>query len=192
MVLGEQLDEGVVKQVEVLTRGQRTNKEWFAWRRNRITASLAPSIARCRFVEGATLPYTYLAAIKGRPRPLHLGEQQLGVTSAPPVGWWRKSLTFATSAGLLLLTAHARCWFFTCTGEAPRCQSKAMKWGISKEGEAVLRYQVGLLSDPRLSSPEQGPGLPAGAEEPAPGPPGDGGGLWPVHPPPAALAGGLS
>lgn len=73
MVLGTQLDGGLVKQVEVLTRGQRTNEEWFAWRRNRITASLAPAIARSRFANGqsGTLPRSYLAAIKGRPRPLH-------------------------------------------------------------------------------------------------------------------------
>lgn len=71
-VLGTQLDEGLVKEVEVLTRGQRTNEDWFAWRRNRITASLAPAIARCRFSNGKSgaLPSTYLAAIKGRPRPL--------------------------------------------------------------------------------------------------------------------------
>lgn len=106
VVLGEQLDEGLVKDVEVLTRGQRTNKHWFAWRRNRITASLAPSIAQCRFVndKSSTLPSSYLAAIKGRPRPLHIWAQTCWVrlkllaaaaarASAPSVGWLRTSLS---------------------------------------------------------------------------------------------------
>lgn len=108
VVLGEQLDEDLVREVELRTRGQRTNEEWFAWRRKRITASLAPSIARCRFANGrsGTLPASYLAAIKGRPRPLHIWaqaswvivseakarqQQQLGLASAPSAGWLRKS-----------------------------------------------------------------------------------------------------
>lgn len=66
-----QLDRRVVDEVEVLTRGQRTNPDWFAWRKNRITASLAHSIAHCRFVEGKskTPPASYLAAVTGKPRP---------------------------------------------------------------------------------------------------------------------------
>lgn len=70
-VLGVQLDKGDVEQVEVLTRGQRTNQDWFAWRKNRITASVAHRIAHCRFVHGKskTPPVSYLTAITGKPRP---------------------------------------------------------------------------------------------------------------------------
>lgn len=84
VLLGQQLDEGLVKEVELLTRGQRTNADWFAWRRNRITASLAPSIVRCRFVNGKSgaPPPSYLAAIRGRPRPLHLWAQVSWVITA--------------------------------------------------------------------------------------------------------------
>lgn len=69
-----QLDQRVVEKVEVLTRGQRTNQSWFAWRTNRITASMAHCIARCRFVNGQskTPPSSYLANITGKPRlPQH-------------------------------------------------------------------------------------------------------------------------
>ncbi|XP_026233553.1 uncharacterized protein LOC113174083 [Anabas testudineus] len=65
--LGVQLDRGVVEEVEVLTRGQRINQDWFSWRKNRITASVAHRIAHCRFVNGKsrTPPPSYLAAITG-------------------------------------------------------------------------------------------------------------------------------
>ncbi|XP_059187651.1 uncharacterized protein LOC131970307 [Centropristis striata] len=65
--LGVQLDQCVVDQVEVLTRGQSTNQDWFAWRKNRITASVAHRIARSGFVNGksTTPPTSYLAAIMG-------------------------------------------------------------------------------------------------------------------------------
>lgn len=68
--LGVQVDRCVVEDVEVLTRGQRTNQNWFTWRKNRITASVAHSIAHCRFVNGKSKipPTSYLAAVTGRPR----------------------------------------------------------------------------------------------------------------------------
>ncbi|KAM8769330.1 uncharacterized protein AB9X84_001087 isoform 1-T2 [Acanthopagrus schlegelii] len=69
--LGVQVDRCVVEDVEVLTRGQRTNQNWFTWRKNRITASVAHSIAHCRFVNGKSKipPASYLAAVTGeRPR----------------------------------------------------------------------------------------------------------------------------
>lgn len=51
--------------VEEQTRGQRTNPQWYAWRENRITASLAPRIARSRFANGKTdeVPQSYLKAV---------------------------------------------------------------------------------------------------------------------------------
>ncbi|XP_029027751.1 uncharacterized protein LOC114868388 [Betta splendens] len=62
-----QLDRCVVKEVEVLTRGQRTNQDWFSWRKGRITASVAHRIAHCKFVNGKsrTPPQSYLAAVTG-------------------------------------------------------------------------------------------------------------------------------
>lgn len=65
--LGVQLDRCVVEKVEVLTRGQRTNPDWFSWRRNRITASVAHRIAHCHFVNGKskTPPASYLSAVTG-------------------------------------------------------------------------------------------------------------------------------
>lgn len=72
--LGVQLDRSVVEEVELLTRGQRINQDWFSWRKNRITASVAHRIAHCHFVNGKsrTPPPSYLAAITGRPRPNHM------------------------------------------------------------------------------------------------------------------------
>lgn len=72
--LGVQLDRGVVEEVEVLTRGQRINQDWFSWRKNRITASVAHRIAHCRFVNGKsrTPPPSYLAAITGTPHSNHM------------------------------------------------------------------------------------------------------------------------
>lgn len=69
--LGVQLGSNVVEEVEVLTRGQRTNQDWFSWRKNRITASVAHRIAHCGFVNGKsrTPPSSYLAAVTGTPPP---------------------------------------------------------------------------------------------------------------------------
>ncbi|XP_020363588.2 uncharacterized protein LOC109909090 [Oncorhynchus kisutch] len=66
--LGQKMEGGVVEAVELQTRGQRENPSWFAWRRNRITASIAHSLAHSRFVTGQsqTPPASYLAAITGR------------------------------------------------------------------------------------------------------------------------------
>lgn len=51
--------------VEQQTRGQRANPQWYAWRENRITASLAPRIAGSRFANGKTdeVPRSYLKAV---------------------------------------------------------------------------------------------------------------------------------
>lgn len=56
-----------IDKVEALTRGQRNNPKWFAWRKNRITASVAHSIAHSRFANGKskTPPNSYLAAVTG-------------------------------------------------------------------------------------------------------------------------------
>ncbi|XP_014894586.1 uncharacterized protein LOC106951506 [Poecilia latipinna] len=62
-----ELDRNLLQQVEVLTRGQSTNQDWFHWRKNRITASVAHRIAHSRFVNGKSKapPLSYLAAITG-------------------------------------------------------------------------------------------------------------------------------
>ncbi|KAM9318945.1 uncharacterized protein KZ484_023255 [Pholidichthys leucotaenia] len=65
--VGVQMEKDTVEQVEVLTRGQRDNPDWFAWRKNRITASVAHSIAHSHFVNGKSNipPPSYLSAITG-------------------------------------------------------------------------------------------------------------------------------
>uniref|UniRef100_UPI0037E8D0AB uncharacterized protein isoform X2 n=1 Tax=Semicossyphus pulcher TaxID=241346 RepID=UPI0037E8D0AB len=75
------LDRCVVEEVEVLTRGQRTNQEWFAWRTNRITASVAHRIARCRFVNGKskTPPTSHLADITGEGRHIQTRAMTWGI-----------------------------------------------------------------------------------------------------------------
>ncbi|XP_029137806.1 uncharacterized protein [Labrus bergylta] len=75
------LDRCVVEQVEVLTRGQRTNQDWFSWRKNRITASMAHRISNCHFVNGKsrTPPTSYLAAITGEGRSIQTRAMTWGV-----------------------------------------------------------------------------------------------------------------
>lgn len=70
MTAGPEVHMDLVK-VESLTRGQRNNPEWFAWRKNRITASVAHNIARSRFANGNSKipPKSYLAAITGKQHP---------------------------------------------------------------------------------------------------------------------------
>lgn len=79
--LGVHWDRCVVDQVEVLTRGQRTNQDWFAWRKNRITASVAHRIAHCRFVQEKTKtpPASYLAAITGEGQRVQTRAMSWGV-----------------------------------------------------------------------------------------------------------------
>lgn len=61
------MDRDLVEQVEVRTRGQRTNPDWFRFRKNRITASVAHSVAHSGFANGrtSTPPASYLRAIIG-------------------------------------------------------------------------------------------------------------------------------
>ncbi|XP_074535480.1 uncharacterized protein LOC141797727 [Halichoeres trimaculatus] len=76
-----QMDRSAVERVEVLTRGQRTNQDWFTWRKNRITASVAHRIARCRFVNGKskTPPTSYLDAITGEGRRVQTRAMSWGI-----------------------------------------------------------------------------------------------------------------
>ncbi|XP_070826563.1 uncharacterized protein [Chaetodon trifascialis] len=79
--LGGPLDRWTVEDVEVRTRGQRTNQDWFMWRKNRITASMAHRITRCRFVHGKskTPPTSYLAAVTGEQRRVQTRAMSWGV-----------------------------------------------------------------------------------------------------------------
>ncbi|XP_015282428.1 PREDICTED: uncharacterized protein LOC107123654 [Gekko japonicus] len=54
-----------VAEIECQTRGQRTNPEWYKWRENRITASVAPKIANSKFANGRSseVPQSYLKAV---------------------------------------------------------------------------------------------------------------------------------
>ncbi|XP_074734752.1 uncharacterized protein LOC141947471 [Strix uralensis] len=51
--------------VEKETRGQRSNPNWYKWRENRITASVAPKIANSKFANNKTteVPQSYLKAV---------------------------------------------------------------------------------------------------------------------------------
>ncbi|XP_039633101.1 uncharacterized protein LOC120543849 [Perca fluviatilis] len=79
--LGLQVDHQVVQQVEILTRGQSSNQDWFTWRKNRITASVAHRIAHCRFVNGKSKapPPSYLAAVTGEGRHIQTRAMSWGV-----------------------------------------------------------------------------------------------------------------
>lgn len=56
-----------MEQLEVRTQGQRSNPDWFSLRRNRITASVAHSVANSGFANGktTTAPASYVRAIIG-------------------------------------------------------------------------------------------------------------------------------
>lgn len=75
------MDKRVVEEVEVLTRGQRTNPHWFAWRKNRITASVAHTIAHCRFVNGKreTPPASLVATVTGERRGIKTRAMSWGI-----------------------------------------------------------------------------------------------------------------
>lgn len=79
--LGAQLDRRTVEQVEVLTRGQSTNETWFSWRKNRITASVADRITRCRFVnnKAQTPPASLVAAVTGETKRVQTRAMSWGV-----------------------------------------------------------------------------------------------------------------
>lgn len=76
-----QMDEHDIQKVEVLTRGQRTNQDWFTWRTNRITASVAHRILNCRFLSGKskTPPTSYLDAITGEGRRIQTRAMSWGI-----------------------------------------------------------------------------------------------------------------
>lgn len=59
------LESQDIPRVEEETRGQRSNPKWYEWRKNRITASMAPRIANSKFANGKTdkVPQSYLKAV---------------------------------------------------------------------------------------------------------------------------------
>lgn len=115
-----------IDKVEAQTRGQRNNPKWFDWRKNRITASVAHSIAHSRFVNGKnkTPPTSYLAAVTGKQHP--------------PLSWTQScdnmQCSGKVSSDLVIFVTH--------TGEHPRVQTRAMSWGVHKEKAAVHMYQA--------------------------------------------------
>ncbi|XP_072110562.1 uncharacterized protein [Mobula birostris] len=64
----QKIDRQRVAEIERETRGQRENTDWFKWRRNRITASVAHKISHCKFVNGKSseVPQSYLKPILGQ------------------------------------------------------------------------------------------------------------------------------
>ncbi|XP_066459253.1 uncharacterized protein [Eleutherodactylus coqui] len=65
--LSDQLSQGDIAEIERQTLGQRENQEWYYWRQNRVTASLAHQISHSRFANKKTndIPQSYLKAILG-------------------------------------------------------------------------------------------------------------------------------
>ncbi|XP_075720232.1 uncharacterized protein LOC142760942 [Rhinoderma darwinii] len=65
--LQNHLSQGDIEKIEIQTRGQRENQEWYYWRQKRITASLAHQISHSRFANQKTndIPQSYLKAILG-------------------------------------------------------------------------------------------------------------------------------
>ncbi|XP_067850963.1 uncharacterized protein [Heptranchias perlo] len=63
----EEITEQMAAEIEKETRGQRENPVWFERRKNRITASIAHRISRCKFVNGKSteIPQSYLKSIVG-------------------------------------------------------------------------------------------------------------------------------
>ncbi|KAM8953072.1 uncharacterized protein RCH25_043846 [Pelodytes ibericus] len=65
--IDRQLSIEDIATIEKNTRGQRENNEWFKWRQNRITASLAHQISHSRYAnqKSTEIPQSYLKAILG-------------------------------------------------------------------------------------------------------------------------------
>ncbi|KAL3056824.1 hypothetical protein OYC64_007324 [Pagothenia borchgrevinki] len=104
--LGVRVDQQEVEEVEVLTRGQSTNPAWFAWRKNRITASIAHSIAHCGFVNGKsqTPPTSYLAAVTGEAPRVQTRAMSWGVQmEAEAVRSYQAVKTVALGRGVSVL-----------------------------------------------------------------------------------------
>lgn len=66
-VLQDHLSKGDIDKIERQTRGQRENQEWYNWRQNRITASLAHQVSHSKFANQKTndIPQSYLKSIMG-------------------------------------------------------------------------------------------------------------------------------
>lgn len=66
-LLQDHLAQGDIDEIERQTRGQRENQEWYHWRQNRITASLAHQVSHSKFANQKTkdIPQSYLKAILG-------------------------------------------------------------------------------------------------------------------------------
>ncbi|MFT7803178.1 uncharacterized protein LOC108932272 [Arapaima gigas] len=86
--IDKKLERWVVEGVEKKTRGQRENPQWFSWRQNRITASIAHSVSRSRFANGQsqTPPASYISSILGEgsrvmTRAMHWGVQKEAVAA---------------------------------------------------------------------------------------------------------------
>ncbi|XP_051874104.1 uncharacterized protein LOC127571607 [Pristis pectinata] len=72
-------------QIERETRGQRENQEWFRWRTNRITASVAHKISHCKFVNGKSneIPQSYLKPILGQGSNVMTSAMKWGIDHEP-------------------------------------------------------------------------------------------------------------
>ncbi|KAM4694122.1 uncharacterized protein O3C94_004548 [Discoglossus pictus] len=70
-----------IAKIEKETRGQRENPEWYNWRKNRITASLAHQISHSKFVNQKSdkIPYSYLYSVVGKGRRVQTPAMNWGI-----------------------------------------------------------------------------------------------------------------
>ncbi|KAJ8280514.1 hypothetical protein GJAV_G00055770 [Gymnothorax javanicus] len=88
------IEPKMVGAVEQQTRGQSHNPAWYAWRKNRITASIAHQISRSHFANGRgkSPPISYLKAITGEKRGVKTRAMTWGIENEAKAVWRYKQL----------------------------------------------------------------------------------------------------
>ncbi|XP_078266043.1 uncharacterized protein LOC144599179 [Rhinoraja longicauda] len=79
------INEQKAAEIERETQGQRENPEWFKWRSNRITASVAHKISHSKFVNGKSseVPQSYLKSITGQGPNVLVPAMKWGIDHEP-------------------------------------------------------------------------------------------------------------
>lgn len=79
------ISEQKAAEIERETCGQRENPEWFKWRSNRITASVAHKVSHSKFVNGKSneVPRSYLKSIVGQGSNVLTPAMRWGIDNEP-------------------------------------------------------------------------------------------------------------
>ncbi|XP_032887600.1 uncharacterized protein LOC116979827 [Amblyraja radiata] len=79
------ISEQKAAEIERETCGQRENPEWFKWRSNRITASVAHKVSHSKFVNGKSneVPQSYLKSIVGQGSNVLTPPMKWGIDNEP-------------------------------------------------------------------------------------------------------------